>query len=192
MLLTKRTRQKYLKELGFYNGKIDGIIGEKTKAAYKKLQKKYFKRSKDRDGVYGTNTDILLRNAYKVHKHCKNFTLDEFECGCGGKHCTGYPAELSTYLLKNMQSIRSKYGAATITSGLRCKQYNKELDGSSTTSLHMRGRALDFAILPMTNNLVNRRKIMAFIKKLPKYRYTYCDEGGNYPNMGNAIHFDVK
>ena len=163
MLLTKKTRQKYLAALGLYKGKIDGKVGAQTKAAYLALQKKYFKRSKDIDGVYGKNTDILLRNAYKVAQHCKNFTLDEFECGCGGKHCTGYPKELNTQLLKNMQSIRDKYGAAIITSGLRCTKYNESLDGSSETSYHMKGKALDFAILPMTNDYTSRVAIMMLI-----------------------------
>ena len=192
MLLSVKVRQTYLKELGFYTGTVDGIVGAKTKAAYLALQKKYFRRSKDKDGIYGTNTDILLRNAYKVKKYCKNFTLDEFECGCGGKHCTGYPRELDNDLLRNIQSIRDRYGSTIITSALRCKEYNKELDGSSTTSYHMRGKAIDFAILPMTKRLADRKKIMTFIRKLPKYKYTYCDEGGNHPNMGNAIHFEVK
>ena len=33
MILAVKTRQKYLKELGFYNGKIDGVWGPLSKKA---------------------------------------------------------------------------------------------------------------------------------------------------------------
>lgn len=191
MLLTKRTRQKYLAALGLYTGAIDGIEGRLTKAAYLKLQQKYFIRKADIDGIYGKNTDLLLRNAYKVHCYCKNFKLEEFKCECGGKYCTGYPAELSTQLLINVQAIRDKYGATTITSGMRCKPYNDSLVGSSKTSKHLKAKALDI-VNDFTQTLSNRRKQMAFIKSLKGHNYTYCNENGSAPNMGNAIHFDVK
>ena len=42
MLLTRRKRQEYLKYLGYYNGEIDGIVGSKTRSAYKKLQNDFF------------------------------------------------------------------------------------------------------------------------------------------------------
>lgn len=191
MLLTKKTRQTYLAALGFYKGKIDGKEGALTKAAYRALQNKYYTRAKDKDGVYGKNTDILLRNAYKVYCYCSNFKLEEFKCECGGKYCTGYPVELNTQLLKNLQTIRNTYGATTITSGLRCKLYNSSLKGSSSTSRHMSGKAIDF-VNAHTQTLSNRKKVMSFIKKLTKHNYTYCNDNGSAPNMGNAIHFDVK
>ena len=191
MLLTVKQRQTRLKALGLYDGKIDGKNGNKTKAAVAKLQNKYFTRAKDKDGIYGNDTDILLRNAYAVKLHCKNFKLTEFKCECGGRYCTGYPVRLNTQLLKNLQSIRGKYGPTTITSGMRCKPYNNSLVGSSSTSRHMKGKAIDF-VNDDTQTTESRRKVMSYIKKLPKHNYTYCNEYGNIPNMGNAIHFDVK
>lgn len=191
MLLSKKKRQEYLKYLGFYDGEIDGIVGTKTKKAYKTLQKAFFTREKDIDGKYGTNTDKLLRNAYKVKKYCKDFELKEFKCGCGGKHCTGYPVELNTQLLKNLQAVRDKYGATTITSGLRCKKHNAGLVGSSKTSRHLKGKAVD--IKNNTSKLENGRKsIMSFFKTLKGYRYTYCNIKGSHANMGTAVHIDVK
>lgn len=192
MLLTVRQRQTRLKALGLYEGKIDGKNGKLTKAAYAKLQNKYFTRAKDKDGgIYGKDTDILLRNAYAVKLYCKNFKLTEFKCGCGGRYCTGYPVRLNVQLLKNIQSIRSKYGATTITSGMRCKPYNNSLEGSSSTSRHMKGKAIDF-VNDDTQTTASRRKVMSYIKKLPKHNYTYCNEDGSVPNMRNAIHFDVR
>jgi hypothetical protein len=191
MLLSKKKRQTYLKKLGFYDGKIDGKIGPKTEAAYKELQKTYFTRKSDIDGKYGTNTDTLLRNAYLVKEYCPDFALKEFKCGCGGKYCTGYPVVLDTQLLKNLQAVRDKFGSTLVTSGMRCKKHNTRLVGSATSSRHLSGKAVD--IKNSTSKTENgRRKIMAFWKTLPKWRYTYCNINGSYQNMGSAVHIDVK
>lgn len=189
-MLSIKTRQTYLKRLGFYKGSIDGIEGPLTKNAYYLLQKKYFVRKSDIDGIYGPNTEKLLKNAYYVKIHTKNFDLEEFKCECGGKYCTGYPAVLSSQLLKNVQAVRTKFGATTITSGLRCTRYNKSLSGSSSTSKHLKGKALDIYLVK-TNTEAGRKTVMNYWKSLPDYNYTYCNIGGNYPNMGNAVHVDV-
>lgn len=199
-LLDIKTRQSYLKELGFYTGKVDGIVGPKTKDAYLKLQKKYFKRSKDKDGLYGPNTNTLLINAYLVKKYTKNFDLSEFRCKCNGL-CTGYPVVLDKYLLTYVQELRNKYGAITITSGLRCKTFNNSLPGSSKTSKHMSGKAFDIKKTILFATLSKRKEVMnEFIKK-PRASYTYCK--GYYMNktskgytsgstMGVSIHIDTK
>lgn len=190
-MLTVKERQKYLKELGFYSGKIDGVAGTLTKRAYKSLQNTHFTRSRDKDGIYGDDTETLLINAYRVKKYAKNFVLSEFKCECGGKYCTGYPVKLNTQLLKNLQKVRTKYGATTITSGLRCEPYNDSLLGSSSTSRHMKGKALDI-YNAKTRTESGRKEVMAYVKKLIGHNYTYCNVGGSVPNMGNAVHFDVK
>ena len=43
-----------------------------------------------------------------------------------------------------------------------------------------------------THTLANRKKVMAYWKTLPKAGYTYCNENGNHPNMGNSIHGQVE
>ena len=48
-VLDRKTRQEYLKDLGFYNGPINGEWDTATKAAVDKLQKKYFPK-KYQDG----------------------------------------------------------------------------------------------------------------------------------------------
>lgn len=203
MLLTKKKRQTYLKELGYYNGKIDGIEGAQTKAAYLKLQKAYFVREKDIDGLYGKNTDLLLKNAYNVHKYCKNFKLEEFRCKCIEKnkdYCTGYPAELNTHLLKYIQEIRNEYGATTIRSGMRCQKYNDQQKGSSKTSKHITGKAVDFYNKKGCGSHTLRKKtIDKLIKKL-YIKYAYCDgytrtktktTYKQYDNMGSSVHINV-
>lgn len=188
-MLSIKQRQSYLKDLGFYTGAVDGIEGAKTKAAYKALQSKYFKRKSDIDGVYGKNTDILLTNAFNVKKYTKNFKLEEFSCNCGGAHCTTYPVLLDIQLLKNLQKVRDKYGTVTITSGMRCEKHNKAIGGVSG-SRHKSGKALDIRV-SISYSEAGRKQVMSYWRTLPKNRYTYCNIGGNYPNMGTSVHIDV-
>lgn len=188
-MLSVLERQKYLKDLGFYSGELDGMEGPATKAAYKALQDKYFTRKQDKDGFYGENTEKLLINAWRVAAYTKNFTVDELKCECDGA-CTGYPAILDIYLLANLQALRDKYGATTVTSALRCEKQNTAI-GGIPKSLHKEGRAVDFRN-KNTATLALRQQVMNTFKTLPNWRYTYCNVNGNYPNMGNCIHIDVK
>ena len=190
-MLKVSTRQTYLKELGYYKGKIDNIEGKLTKAAYLALQKDYFSDPHEWDAEYGQKTEILLVDVYRVKMYTKNFTPEEFKCECGGRYCTGYPVKLNVQLLKNLQKVRNAYGATTITSGMRCKPYNNSLVGSSPISRHMSGKALDI-VNAKTQTEAGRKAVMKYVKKLKGHNYTYCNIGGNYPNMGNAVHFDVK
>lgn len=183
-MLKIKTRQKYLKALGFYSGPITGKEDKLTKAAYKKLQNKYFTRAKDKDGIYGPDTDKLLRSAYNC-RGLKYFKLEEFKCKCGGKYCTGYPAVVSRSLvLKMEQKVRPKYGAISIISGLRCKTWNR-LQGGVSNSRHTTGKALDFQCAESRKGVTARKRIIAYCKKI--FRYCY----GNTSGMGASIHVDV-
>lgn len=189
-MLSIKKRQTYLKALGYYKGEIDGKAGPLTKAAYKALQDDYFTRAADRDGIYGKDTEKLLLNAYYVKTYTKNFRVEEFKCKCGGKHCTGYPVVLDIQFLKNLQSLRNEYGSINISSGMRCEKHNVAVGGSSG-SRHKKGKAADI-YNATTKTLAGRKRVMSSWKKLPKQRYTYCNENGNYPNMGSCVHVDVK
>lgn len=201
MLLTKKKRQEYLKYLGYYTGAIDGKIGPKTKEAYLKLQKDYFFNKKDMDGIYGKNTDILLRNAYLVKKYTKNFDLkDELSCKCDGKHCTGYPAIYNEYALKYLQDVRDEYGAVTIESSLRCKTHNKNVGGTST-SKHMKGKAFDIRNSKICKSDSAKKAFVDKYIKKDKASYAYYNGYGRTkyrtsypkaPGMGRSVHIDVK
>lgn len=188
-LLTTEQRKKFFKALG---------LGEYNKTNIKKLQKKYM-RSKDVDGIYGTDTDKVLRHVYNVKTYTKNFAPEEFKCECGGRYCTGYPSFMKPVELQNLQKIRDHYGKPmTVTCGLRCKTYNNKLRGSIGNSKHLTGYATDFYMKGVTDTLANRKKAIAWIKKLPNHNYTY----GNGINskgakisagyMGNALHTDTN
>ncbi len=198
-MLSIKKRQEYLKYLGFYNDKIDGIVGVNTKNAYKKLQNKYFSRKSDKDGIYGINTERLLINAYNVKKYCKNFKLEEFKCECNGRYCTGYPTQLSTNLLKYIQGLRNKYGPITITSGIRCDKLNSAV-GGIRGSKHTKGKALDFYNARECQTLSRRKAVINYYIKNAFANYSYCNGyartklSTSYPKsatMGSAIHIDV-
>lgn len=186
LMLSAKTRQRMLKELGFYDGKIDGKWGTRSKRAIKKLQQKYFRKVKDITGVYDTNTGILLRSAYNCHD-LKHFKLEEFRCNCG--HCTGYPATLDRQLVKNLDFLRDKsHAPITITSGLRCKWKNSHLIGSARNSRHLKGKAADIYSRELTNTRKSRDTLIRRWRTFRRARYAY----GNTPNMGNAVHLDVQ
>lgn len=201
-MLSIKQRETYLKYLGYYDGKIDGVEGPKLKKAYLKLQKDYFFRKSDKDGFYGPNTDKLLVDVYRVKKYTKNFDIkkDKMYCHCKGKYCTGYPAYLSENLLKNLQSIRDKYGKTTLTSVLRCQKYNDLQPGSAKYSRHIDGRAADFRGA-YTRSLKGRKECINYWFKLLRPNYSYCN--GYYKSknssgyrsasgMGTSIHGDVS
>ena len=201
MLLSVKKRQTYLKELGYYKGEIDGIAGKQTKKAYKDLQNDYFTRKKDKDGVYGTNTDILLRCVYNC-KDLKHFKVTEFKCGCKTKYCTGYPVELNVDLLNCLDDLRGDFGKSiTITSGMRCKTHNKKVMGS-TGSRHPKGKAVDIFMKTQSSTHKGRKELVDYwIENYSNSRYAYCNGYGrtksniSYPKsstMGNAVHIDVK
>ena len=186
-MLTLKKRKEYFKYLG---------LGEYNKANILKLEKKYFP-SKYCDGVWGEQDDNLILTLVKVKKYTKDFKAEEFKCGCGGKYCSGYPTYMKETELKNLQTIRSKFGRPmTITSGMRCKKYNSTLKGSSTTSKHLSGLASDFFIANVTDTLARRKTLIAYMKTLPAHNWSYgngwCSKGYsvNAPNMGNAVHLD--
>ena len=178
-MLSTSKRKEYFKKLG---------LGEYNKTNILKLQKKYFVRAVDKDGIYGNNTDKLLQSLYNVEMNSKNFNLSEFRCECNGKYCTGYPAIVDAQLVRNLQTLRGEGGAITITSGLRCKKLNSKLSGSSKNSRHLKGKAADIYCNRLTGTKAKRNKLIKRWYRLPKANYAY----GNTKGMGNAVHVDVK
>ena len=189
-LLSLNERKKYFKALG---------LGDYNKDNIKKLQKQYFTRKGDIDGIYGPNTDNLLRHVYNVKTYTKNFKPQEFKCECGGRYCTGYPTYMKDFQLINLQAIRNHYGRPmTVTSGMRCVGYNRRIGGSISNSLHLKGQATDFYMAGVTDTLARRKNTIKWIKKLKRHHYTYgngCNSCGGRPYapyMGNALHTDSQ
>lgn len=199
--LNLKTRQKYLKELGFYKGQVDGKEGPLTKQAYKNLQNAYFTRKKDLDGKYGPDTDTLLRCAYNC-RNLEHFDLEEFRCGCKGKYCTGYPVVIKRALVLNLDDTRTYHKRPiNITSGLRCKKHNKKV-GGSTGSYHTKGGGADFYMSGKSSSFSGRKELVKYWSEtFENARYSYCNGYGikngkvSYPTsktMGSAVHVDIK
>lgn len=186
-LLSVSERKRLFNALGY----------EYNEEGIKKLQKKYL-RKKDVDGIYGPNTDNLLRHVYNCSL-VKNFEPEEFKCECGGRYCTGYPSYMKQVELNNLQAIRDHYGKPmVVTCGLRCRTYNNKIAGSIANSKHLSGYATDFYMKGVTDTLANRKAAIKWIKKLPNHNYTYGNgiNSNGYavraPYMGNALHTDTN
>lgn len=193
-MLSVEQRKEYFILLG---------LGTYNSANVKKVQKKYFLRAKDVDGKYGKYTDILIRNLFRVSVYAPHFDLEEFVCECKGAYCNGYSELFNIQLLVIVEAVRVKYNKPVkITSALRDSKYNASLKGSSPTSYHKYGRALDIYIAGVTTTLAGRKKLMQWLFKQAGVDYTYCDgwEIGTIVGsrklsasyMGNAVHFQVR
>lgn len=174
-------------------------LGKVTKTNIKKFQRSVFKNTKEHDGIAGPKTDTALMHWYNVFKYTKNFDPKEFKCECGERYCSGYPDYMKPNELKNIQAIRDHWNRPiTITCGLRCKTYNKKLNGSIQNSKHLTGQAIDFYQKGVTDTLANRKKAIKWIKILPNHTYTYGNGINSYgygisaSYMGNALHTDTK
>ena len=185
--LTTKSRKQIMKDNGFYQGAVDSFKDEKYLDAVEKVNKKYLPvRYQKR--VYYKETDIILRNLRRLKEAgVKNFKLEEFKCGCGRKYCSGYPVVLDKQLLINLESIRKTFGPVQITCGMRCAKYNSSLKGSIPNSKHLKGKAIDLYV-GVCETVTGRDRVKKEWKRLPKYGYTYSDT----PNMGKAVHCDVK
>ena len=189
-LLTVAERKAIFKELGLtYN-----------KANIQALQRKYMWRSSDVDGIYGPNTDNMLRTVYNTLKYTKNFDAKEFRCECGGRYCCGFPSYMKPHELISIQAIRDHWGRPiTVTCGMRDATYNRKLNGSVANSKHLTGSAIDFYQRGVTDTLANRKMAIKWMKKnLPYLNYAYGNgiNSSGYsvraPYMGNALHVDTK
>lgn len=174
-LLTVEKRKAYFEKLG---------LGDYNEANIRAFQKKYL-RKKDVDGIYGTDTDNLLRHVYNVKTCTKNFEPEEFKCECGGRYCTGYPTYMKKVELQNLQAIRDHWKKPMrVTCGMRCRPYNNSLVGSIPNSLHLTGYACDFNMDGVTESTAQRKAAIKWIKKLPNHHYTY---GHGYNSYGASI-----
>ena len=160
--MTLKQKQALLAYLGYYDGPVDGIWGDKSRQATEGFQRAY---GLTPDGVFGDGTakrilEVVATGEKPVDKIAEKgvivdtapgafwkdiryFTRAEFKCKCGGKFCDGYPAEIDMNMVKIADQIRDKIGKPiTINSGLRCKTHNSNVGGVSN-SQHLLGKAAD-------------------------------------------------
>lgn len=205
-MLNIKQRQMNLKFLGYYGGRIDGIEGNGTIAAYEEFQGEHGLKV---DGIYGPKTDAKLIEVIKAEQaelgvkqdgvagpvtlnakdnqkitwdKIKHFRKEEFtcQCGCGMNN-------INLKLVKILDEMRDYFGQPmTITSGCRCAKHNAEIPKSVPNSRHISGKAADIKV-----RNVDKSKVLAKCKEYVRNgraRYTYT----NNSNMGGSVHIDIQ
>lgn len=193
--MTVEQKQCLLKYLGYYVGSVDGKWGQLSSVATKSFQKDYGLKA---DGICGPDTEKALKHAVAYGmpakktetkgdwwKDIKFFTRSEFRCPCG--KCGGFPVEPKEALVRIVDEMRRAFGSAVIIvppdghsggSGVRCQRYNDSLSGSSPTSRHLQGKAVDFSSPGVSSSTIEA--YLNKLKKDGKIRYWYKISSGSY------------
>jgi len=189
--MTVKQKQCLLEYLGYYtpenSGKvnnIDGIWGPASQAATRRFQNDC---GLNADGIFGTLTAQKIKKKITGEESgavdwekIKYFGRGEFICNCGGKYCSGFPAEMNATLIGVADRVRTHFGAeAFVSSGVRCRQHNANVGGVAN-SRHLCGKAMDFCISGETG-----AEVLEYVLKQPEIRYAYNIDG-------TYIHMDVE
>jgi len=186
--MTVKQIQHLLAYLGYYDGAVDGIWGNRSAGAASRFQRDY--GSLKVDGIAGELTQQALRLAVAngmppkedsgtFWENIRYWTREEFRCRCGGKYCDGFPAEPSETLVMLVDDLRGKAGRpAHASSGLRCPAWNA-IQGGVANSRHLTGRALDFYVEGLTG-----QQLLSLAQGDSRTRYAYIIDGP-------YIHVDV-
>ena len=195
--LTLKEQQTYLKKLGLYTKKIDGIRGAGHKKAVKQFNTIFLNKESE---VYYNDTDKLLREIYTSYnkspymvdsdwKYFKNFKSSEFYCTCRKKYCDGWNGlrnKIPMHLLMADQYIRNHFGkAVSLTSTIRCDKRNKEVGGVKN-SKHRLFRANDMGVKGIKAANVKKFVYTNSSTKLSFINYAY-DINANYEHVDVII-----
>ena len=190
--MTLKQKQALLAYLGYYDGPLDGLWGEKSQRATIDFQR-YYMAQEDVDGIFGAATEkrileVIATGEEPVDdkmsaiadwwKDIRYFRRDEFRCPC--PRCGGFPVEPDETLVRLADQVRDHFGAPVIvSSGVRCQAHNDELPGSAKNSYHVKGKAMDFCVRGVPG-----ATLLAYVKTLPVH-YAY--------QIGNSdfVHMDV-
>ena len=155
----------------------DGLAGPVTEGATAEFQR--------RQGLEPTGRmDDATRAALEAEKEdfwadIRYFTREELRCKCGGRYCSGFPAEPREAAVRVADRARAHFGRpGHNVSFLRCREWNR-LQGGVANSQHMYGEAMDLRI-----EGVSAGELYSFLRKQPEVRYTYEINGTN-------VHFDI-
>ena len=185
--MTNAQKQHLLAYLGFYTAAEDGIWGPKSCSASEFFQRMYMDSA---DGLFGPETEVRIleviasgeeteQEKASFWKDIRYFDREEFRCTCGGRGCSGFPAEPKERLIRNAESARMHFGAvADVSSGVRCKLRNSELPGCAANSLHLQGKAMDFRIRG-----ISATELCAYVRSLPGVDEAYAIDS-QFVHMG--------
>lgn len=174
-----RKVQCLLYVLDYPVGELDGVPGPKTRAAITAFQRD---AGLPETGEADSATEAALRKAAAQGSFWDSvrwFDREEFRCKCGGRFCSGYPAEMSARAVRIADAAREHFGRpAYVVSGLRCREWNARCGGVAN-SRHMTGEAIDLAV-----EGVDAQTLLAFVSAREHHRYSYAITDTN-------VHFDV-
>lgn len=147
--MTDKQKQHLLAYLGFYDGMVDGKFGKKSKRATRDFQLMNY--NLEVDGSCGPATQAQLKaivGGNAVYTRLTHVDAIMLKCKCKDKGCNGFPVDIDWRLVYYLDRIIVKCGKSDflISSGVRCKTQNKAVGGSKN-SCHMKGKAVDFAII---------------------------------------------
>lgn len=199
--MTLKQKQALLAYLGYYDGPLDGLWGEKSQRATEAFQRDYQLAV---DGIFGAATekrilDVIATGEKPVDDkmsatedkmsaiadwwdEIQYFTPDEPNICCPCPRCVGkkeYPTEA---LMRKADSIREELGPMVPSSVRRCQAHNDELSGSAKNSRHIIGKAMDFNCPKSTPAQIEA--CLTRRKNAGEIRYWYRMSSGWY-------HFDI-
>ena len=197
-----KQKQALLAYLGYYNGPLDGLWGEKSQRATIDFQRSYMEPTAV-DGIFGAATEQRILEVIATGeeptqqpqtapetggaadwwKEIRYFTPEEPNICCPCPRCAGkreYPTEA---LMKTADSIREELGPMVPSSVRRCQAHNDELSGSAKNSRHIIGKAMDFSATKSTPAQIEA--CLARRKASGEIRYWYRMSSGWY-------HFDIE
>lgn len=185
--MTILQKQCILTYFGLYHGALDGKWGPLSRAATQVFQRR---SGLDPDGIFGPATEAAARKAIFSGEplpdpewdQLRHFRREDFRCKCGGRYCSGFPAEPDRLLAEIADRAVEHFGgnfqaSRDLISGLRCPTHNQN-EGGVAGSRHLSGKAMDLRIPG-----IPAETLLAYLRK-QKIRYAYAITGTN-------VHFDV-
>lgn len=171
--------QCLLGALGYLGpGEQDGIDGPRTRAALARFTADHGAGEEGLIGVLTKMEDTPETGTF--WDHIRWFRREEFRCKCGGRYCSGYPAEMQEAVVKIADAAREHFGRpGHVISGLRCVKWNDHCGGVAN-SQHMYGEAVDLRI-----DGVDSETLRQFVSQQPGHRYSYRINETN-------VHFDME
>ena len=171
--MTQKQKQALLAYLGYYDGPLDGLWGEKSQQATIDFQRAYMAQE-DVDGVFGAATEKRIREVIATgekpdktdctsdctnvqNNNTENSTdgntgtvWDEIkyfkkqEFSCKcGKYCDGYPSEIDMDMVKIADKIRAKIGKPISINSGLRCKTHNANVGGVSNSQHLLGKAAD-------------------------------------------------
>lgn len=187
--MTNKQKQNLLAYLGYYTADVDGIWGQQSQKATEDFQRQYdlpvgqFTRETAQRLLEvigsGVGADLEPEKTGDFWDEIEYFTREESGIACPCGRCGGFPVEPVERLMRNADATRKHFGRPMIPSStVRCRAHNGELKGAAANSLHMRGKAMDFAIPG-----VSAEEIVKYVKTLAEVYEAYAIDG-SYVHMG--------